>query len=156
MHGTRTTAKVLVGVAVAVLSGCVSVVTPPPASEPPRDSGMPAQDVAPQTVQGPQIVEGPAREALEAALPAPGPPGPRTTDAAAAGPRKRPGGSSRGQDDGRPSSPPRQKRDRQAAEPPAPPEPPRSREEVCDLGERFGGWRPGSDEARACRGTYRP
>ncbi|MFD3997734.1 hypothetical protein [Streptomyces sp. NPDC058583] len=67
MHGTRTTAKILVGAAVAALAGCVSVDTPPPAPvpAPAAETVRPGQDVAPQ------IVEGPALEALEAALPAP-------------------------------------------------------------------------------------
>ncbi|MEU7516117.1 hypothetical protein AB0B13_29535, partial [Streptomyces sp. NPDC042898] len=35
-----------------------------------------------------------------------------------------------------------------------PKEPPHSRADVCDLGERYGGWDPGSDQARICHGTY--
>ncbi|MYR37499.1 hypothetical protein GTX14_13785, partial [Streptomyces sp. SID4944] len=60
MQRTRFTTSLLVGVAVAAVSGCVSVdpQTGPP--RPPRaESGGPAQDVIPQ------IVQPPGREALE-------------------------------------------------------------------------------------------
>ncbi|MGW0468249.1 hypothetical protein ACWDX6_23735 [Streptomyces sp. NPDC003027] len=147
MHGTRTTAKVLVGMAVAALSGCVSVESPPPAPEQPREISRPTQDVAPQ------IVQGPAREALEAALPDPGPPAPR----AGSGERKQSAGSGALKGGEPPASVPKQKRDKPAAKPPEPPawpEPPHSRGDLCDLGERYGGWRPGSREAKICRGTH--
>ncbi|MFI8291286.1 hypothetical protein ACIGBL_19340 [Streptomyces sp. NPDC085614] len=151
MHGTRTTVKILVGVAVAALSGCVSVEARPVAPAPPGDVGRPTQDAAPQ------IVEGPAREALEAALPAPPParpaPGPaqegREHPRNAGGPAAHPGR-------GRASAAPEQHRhrDRPAVEHPLP-KPPRHGGDVCDLGERYGGWRPDSDQAKICRGTYR-
>ncbi|WP_411076054.1 hypothetical protein [Streptomyces sp. cmx-4-7] len=71
MHGTRTTAKILLGAAMAALTGCVSVDAPPvataPAPAPAAELVRPGKDVAPQ------IADGPAREALEAALPAPPP-----------------------------------------------------------------------------------
>ncbi|MFF7178820.1 hypothetical protein [Streptomyces sp. NPDC008121] len=154
MHGTRTTAKVLVGVAVAVLSGCVSVATPPPAPEPSPEAGRSAQDVTPQGAEGPQLLEGPAREALEAALPAPAPRKPRATAAGPRAPHSGPPAS--GQDGTGPSSAPPRRSDAGAVRPPALPEPPRSLDEVCDLGERLGGWRPDSDEARICRGAALP
>ncbi|WP_030686301.1 hypothetical protein [Streptomyces globisporus] len=159
MHGTRTTAKILVGAAVAALAGCVSVDAPPTAPIPvpaPAPDTAPAQDVAPQ------IVEGPAREALEAALPAPPP---------SAAPRATPpaGQHQRAAPPPRPEKPhpdpvPRQReRPRPAARPdrPVPPgltelprNPPVSRADVCDLGERYGGWDPGSTQARICHGAY--
>ncbi|MFJ5096697.1 hypothetical protein [Streptomyces sp. NPDC088557] len=157
MHGTRTTAKILVGAAVAALAGCVSVDAPsaPPSPAPATDSPRPAQAVAPQ------IVEGPAREALEAALPPP-PPSTAPRSAPPAEPHRRvlpprPEAA-------RPAAvPPRRERPRPAARPtlPEPPvltglprTPPVSRADVCALGERYGGWRPGSDQSRICRGVY--
>ncbi|MEU7388551.1 hypothetical protein [Streptomyces tanashiensis] len=163
MHGTRTTVKILVGAAVAALAGCVSVDAPPtaptPAPAPAADTVRPAQDVAPQ------IVEGPAREALEAALPAP---------PASAAPRASPSAEHhrRAVTPPRPETPHpdpvphRRERPRPTVRPdlPQPPglrelrrlpgNPPVSRTDVCDLGERYGGWRPGSDPARICHGAY--
>ncbi|MEU5986189.1 hypothetical protein [Streptomyces sp. NPDC047434] len=151
MHGTRTTVKILVGVAVAALSGCVSVEAGPVDPAPPGDVGRPTRDAAPQ------IVEGPAREALEAALPAPppdrpapsAPPEGREQRRNAGGPAAHPGR-------GHASAVPEQhgRRDRTAVDHPLP-KPPRHRGDVCDLGERYGGWRPDSDQAKICRGTYR-
>lgn len=154
MHATRTTATFLVGAALAALTGCVSVDTPPPAPPPsPRVSG-PAQgvDVAPQ------IVEGPAREALEAALPAPPPPSRRATPSPY---QERRGSTVRNGTGGeRPSPVPQQRSRAPKPRPPAPPrlpavpEPPRSRAEVCELGGRYGGWHPDSPQATICRNTY--
>ncbi|MGW8761420.1 hypothetical protein ACWGN5_02840 [Streptomyces sp. NPDC055815] len=160
MHGTRTTAKILVGAAVAALAGCVSVDAPPTAPAhapaPAADTARPAQDVAPQ------IVEGPAREALEAALPAPPPStAPRATPPAG---QHRRTATPPGPEAPHPGSvPQRQERPRPSARPDLPelPDlgrlpkgPPVSRDEVCDLGRRYGGWTPGSDQARICHGTY--
>ncbi|MFD7326360.1 hypothetical protein ACFV9D_35700 [Streptomyces sp. NPDC059875] len=147
MHGTRTTAKILVGMAVAALSGCVSIEVPPPAPVPPKEVSRPAQDVE----TAPQIVEGPAREALEAALPDPPPPSPRATPAQ----RKEKGGAGTRKAKKRPPSTPRPHARVPDARPPEPPRPPRSRADVCELGEQYGGWRPDSPQASICRGTYR-
>ncbi|MFD9245023.1 hypothetical protein ACFV0D_24415 [Streptomyces sp. NPDC059556] len=159
MHGTRTTAKILVGAAVAALAGCVSVDTPPTAPAPASaaETVRPGQDVAPQ------IVEGPALEALEAALPAPPPSAvPRATASAetpgreAAAPRPeaaRPQPLPRQPERPRPETrPPLPEPPGELAEPPK--APPLSRADVCDLGERYGGWAPGSDPSRICHGTY--
>ncbi|MFF3316382.1 hypothetical protein ACFYV5_12835 [Streptomyces sp. NPDC003035] len=150
MHGTRTTAKILVGVAVAALSGCVSIESPSPAPEPPKEVSRPVQDADGKADVAPQIVEGPAREALEAALPPP-PPSPRTTPAKKHKEKNRDKGSTAKQ---RPPSVPRKDARVPDKKPPETPRPPRSRMEVCDLGERYGGWHPGSDQAKICRGTY--
>ncbi|MFE5485635.1 hypothetical protein [Streptomyces sp. NPDC056527] len=143
---------ILAGMAVAALSGCVSVETGPPVPEPPQEVSRPSEhvDVAPQ------IVEGPAREALEAALPPPPPPSPRAASEHHRGNGKGNGGGS-GASTGRqrPPSVPHQHGRPPAAKAPDAPEPPRSRADVCELGERYGGWHPGSDQARICRGTYR-
>ncbi|GGW11529.1 hypothetical protein GCM10010230_65220 [Streptomyces narbonensis] len=172
MHGTRTTAKILVGAAVAALAGCASVDAPPPAPSPApaaESSVLPAREVAPQ------IVEGPAREALEAALPAPPPPAAPPPSAA---PRATPAPAPAPEQHRRTTAAPQPPAPRTAPTPwhrevpdpmprPAvpdlkelrelkdlPKEPPRSRAEVCDLGERYGGWEPRSDQARICHGTY--
>ncbi len=143
--------------AVAALSGCVSVEPPPTAPAPPQEIGRPVQDV--DVDVAPQIVEGPAREALEAALPSPPPPSPRATHEQRKGKGK---GKDRdkGKDGaalrkgkGRPSSVPHPRVP--SVKPPAMPEPPRSRADVCALGEQYGGWRPDSAQAKICRGTYK-
>ncbi|MFE7600077.1 hypothetical protein [Streptomyces sp. NPDC057494] len=160
MHGTRTTAKILVGAAVAALAGCVSVDAPPsaptPSPAPVTDTVRPAGDVAPQ------IVEGPAREALEAALPTrPPSPAPRATPPS--GQHRRAATPPRAQAPQPASVPERREGPRPAARPdlPALPElrglprnPPVTLVDVCDLGERYGGWTPGSDQARICQGAY--
>ncbi|MFF0426602.1 hypothetical protein ACFYUJ_19605 [Streptomyces sp. NPDC004520] len=160
MHGTRTTVKILVGAAVAALAGCVSVDAPPtaptPAPAPAADTVRPAQDVAPQ------IVDGPAREALEAALPAPPPSAaPRATHPAE--PHRRTAAPPRPEAPHPDPVPERRERPRPAARPDLPElpelrglpvEPPVSRADVCELGERYGGWVPGSDQARICHGAY--
>ncbi|MER5203243.1 hypothetical protein [Streptomyces sp. NPDC002825] len=159
MHGTRTTVKILVGAAVAALAGCVSVdatpTAPTPAPAPAADTAT-AQDVAPQ------IVEGPALEALEAALPAPPPSAaPRATPPA--GQHRRTVTPPRQEAPHPESVPKRQGRPHPSARPDLPElpdlrglpkDPPVSRDEVCDLGERYGGWDHGSDQARICHGTY--
>ncbi|MER8047482.1 hypothetical protein [Streptomyces sp. NPDC094032] len=158
MHGTRTTVRILAGVAMAALSGCVAVQAPPTAPAPvPSPAGeRPGHDVAPQ------IVQGPAREALEAAMPDPPAPEPRATT-----------GRQRGTDDGRgeragdaadtprhhprkphSSTAPGQRHGRPAVDLPGLLEPPRSAAELCELGARYGGWSPDSEQARICRGTY--
>ncbi|MFC8292389.1 hypothetical protein [Streptomyces sp. NPDC057250] len=155
MHGTRTTAKILLGAAMAALTGCVSVDAPTaPAPAPAAEPVRTGKDVAPQ------IVDGPAREALEAALPAPPPSAaPRATPAAERQRRSaapalpeapRPGAVPPRREDPRPpvrpdrpgpsastgpSAPPR------AVEPPV--RPPLSPSDVCALGERYGALGPG-------------
>ncbi|MDX2560434.1 hypothetical protein PV371_12355 [Streptomyces sp. TX20-6-3] len=159
MHGTRTTARILVGAAVAALAGCVSVDTPPPAPvhAPVAETVRPGQDVAPQ------IVEGPALEALEAALPGPPPSAaPRATPSPE--PRRREAAPPRPQAPRLESVPPQHERPRPETRPSLPELPavpaglprnaPVSRADVCELGERYGGWAPGSDPSRICHGTY--
>ncbi|MFB7517263.1 hypothetical protein [Streptomyces sp. NPDC056144] len=173
MQGTRTTAKILVGAAVAALTGCISVDTPPtvpaPSPAPAAESSvLPAHEVAPQ------IVEGPAREALEAALPDTPPPAaaPRVTPAPEPGPpapvpeqprrRAAPPAQQRAP---RPEAAPRHREKEAHPAPRAsvpeieelaklPKKAPVSRADICDLGERYGGWAPGSDQAKICHGTY--
>ncbi|MEV0450503.1 hypothetical protein [Streptomyces sp. NPDC050600] len=161
MHGTRTTVRILAGVAMAALSGCVAVEAPPAAPVPvPSPAGeRPGQGVAPQ------IVQGPAREALEAAMPDPPTPEPRATvarqrgtDDGRGGRGASPGGTSGSprhhakQPD--PSTAPGQRHRHPDVDLPGLLGPPRSAAELCALGSRYGGWSPDSAQARICRGTY--
>ncbi len=146
----------------AALAGCVAVDTPPPAPAPASTPAASANSVRPAQGGAPQILEGPAREALEAALPAPAPgatPSVRPAPRPAHPPRT--GAARPAPVPPRPERPARPVPDRPAlTELPELPEtrlpaaPPRSRAEVCALGERYGGWAPGSDPARICRGAY--
>ncbi|MEV5972835.1 hypothetical protein [Streptomyces sp. NPDC051921] len=147
MHGTRTTRTLLAGVAaMAALTGCIAVEPPPtaPAPAPGRTADPAGQDVAPQ------IVQGPAREALEAAMPDPPAPGPRSgaerrAPDGADSPRPRRTGQPR------PSAVPRQRPHPDVVLPELP-KVPRGRADVCALGESYGGWSPNSEQARICRG----
>lgn len=142
------------GMAMAALSGCVAVepspAAPAPAPAPAASSGPAGQEVAPQ------IVQGPAREALEAALPDPPTPGPRST--VARHPAGGPAPAHRHQaTKPRPDHAPGQQHGHPAAGLPELPEmakAPHSRAGVCALGEAYGGWSPRSEQARICRGTY--
>ncbi|MFD9424486.1 MULTISPECIES: hypothetical protein [unclassified Streptomyces] len=154
MHRTRITAKILVGVAVTAVSGCVSV--EPSAEFPPRPGvGRPVQDVAPQ------IVQPPAREALEA-LPDPTPSPSSAAPSSAA---------STGAPSGTPRVVPRSPRQREAAdpsrqrtplrlpriplpEPRAVPRAPAGGTGVCALGRGYGGWPAGSPQSTICDQTY--
>lgn len=162
--------KILVGAAVAALTGCVAVDAPPtPAPAPAGPPAPVAQTAGPAQEVAPQIVEGPALEALEAALPdspPPPPPAPSAKPRKAAGPDRatapRPDPVPHRPERVRPAVP------RHPALPPMP-ELPRLDDlpgaaagaasgqgrgaDVCDLGERYGGWGPGSEQARICRHT---
>ncbi|MFB6838657.1 hypothetical protein [Streptomyces sp. NPDC056361] len=159
MHGTRTTAKILVGAAVAALTGCVSVDAPPtvPVTAPAAETVRPAQEVAPQ------IVEGPALDALEAALPAPPPSAaPRTTPPPdvprrAAAPRRSetPHPEAEPRQQARPHHPAARSELPGLPDLTALPEAPRvSRADVCALGERYGGWDPKGEPSGICRGAH--
>ncbi|MER5276932.1 hypothetical protein ABT025_14375 [Streptomyces sp. NPDC002809] len=147
MHQTRTTVKLLVGVAVTALSGCVSV-QPQPSAPTRPESSRPAQDLAPQ------IVQPPARDMLEA-LPDPKPSPSASRRAAPAPPPS-------ARRDG--PRPPQQHRPGPAAHPEprraAPPAPvpalpaPVTGAGVCALGRGYGHWPAGSPQARICDSTY--
>ncbi|MFF9914015.1 hypothetical protein [Streptomyces sp. NPDC013457] len=153
MHATRTTARFLVGAAVAALTGCVSV-GPPPAAPPPAPE---VSSPAPRVEVAPQIVEGPAREALEAALPASPTPSPlakprkprESREQNGAGVRKGAGSTQR-----QSSAPREQRRRTKPPRPPEVPEPPRSRADVCRLGAQYGGWHPESVQSKVCKDAY--
>ncbi|MER7112017.1 hypothetical protein [Streptomyces sp. NPDC000229] len=154
MHRTRITAKVLATVAVAAVSGCVSVDPGPSPLPGAPETSRPSKEVAPQ------IVEGPAREALEAALPptqapAPRPPSPGTphrtpTAAPTATPRAAPPAD-------RPARLPSTERLREQlprVPPPAVPSLPATVPDVCALGRSYGDWAPDSRQAQLCREAY--
>ncbi|MGW2280366.1 hypothetical protein [Streptomyces sp. NPDC001770] len=147
MQRTRMTVAALVGVAVATVSGCVTVNpggpgTPPP---PPPSSG---------SVRGvePQIGQPPAREALDA-VPDASPSAPAPADAAPA-------------PVSRPHVPPPGGAPPAAHPPPRPPvrlptltvsglpRVPASGKGVCALGRGYGGWSAGSPQSRICDQTY--
>ncbi|MFH9297778.1 hypothetical protein [Streptomyces sp. NPDC017520] len=155
MQRTRIAAKLLVGLTVTAVSGCVAVeprAVPPP---PPGATG-PAQDVAPQ------IVQPPAREALEAV------PGPSPSAALPSSPAPPAAGSP---PQTRRTAPARVSRPRERPEPPEPrtprrvpgvpsvtvpalPRVPGVGADVCALGRGYGGWPAGSPESRSCSETY--
>ncbi|WP_079144340.1 hypothetical protein [Streptomyces agglomeratus] len=169
MHRTRTTVKILMGVAVSAVSatvtGCVAV-------EPaPSPAAVPRADAAPlpggQDVQ-PQIVQAPARQALDAALQPPEKAAPREEPREAPAVRQTAAPKPPGRPAAKPAPPPA----RPAPAVPVAPAPPEvavpvprvvpslpaaatgAGADVCALGEGYGGWRPGSPESRICRETY--
>lgn len=158
MHGTRTTVRILTGVAMAALAGCIAVEQPPVAPAPVPGPAAERQD--PDVA--PQIVQGPAREALEAAMPDPPTPEPRSSVERQRATGGGQGGHERRTDDGpsRPEKKPhppagtRHKPRHPVVELPELPRPPRSAAELCELGAKYGGWSPNSEQAKACRATY--
>ncbi|MFD4022377.1 hypothetical protein ACFWRV_02510 [Streptomyces sp. NPDC058576] len=150
MQRTRITAKLLVGLAVTTVSGCVSV--EPGAVPPPRPGATgPVQDVAPQ------IVQPPAREALEV-VPDPSPPTarPPSPEPPAEARRTGPAGAARPQERADPPAPrkPRRVPDVPSVTVPAVPRVPGGGTDVCALGRGYGGWPAGSRAARICSETY--
>lgn len=149
--------------AVAAVSGCVSV-DPGPAAVPasPEASHPADQDVVPQ------ILEGPAREALEAALPptaapAPRPPSPSPSSPApgddagrapAAAPPATPRDAPRADRPVRLPSPERIRERLPRIERPAVPSVPATVPDVCALGRGYGDWKPDSRPAGICREAY--
>ncbi|MFE7330658.1 hypothetical protein ACFU8W_38115 [Streptomyces sp. NPDC057565] len=146
MQRTSITVKLLVGVAVTAVTGCVSV-EPRSGIAPRPETSRPVQDLAPQ------IVGPPVRDSLEAV------PDPKPSPRASGRPAKAPS-------DTRRTSPraPQQRehvgvpRPRHA--PPAaarvlnPPTVPVTGTNVCALGRGYGGWSAGSPAARICEDTY--
>ncbi|MFD9483128.1 hypothetical protein [Streptomyces sp. NPDC059991] len=146
MHRTRTTARLLAGVAALAVSGCVTV-QHGPAPGPPAVPERPTSGQADRNVR-PQIVQAPVREALEAALPPA--PAPRAPAAPPPSPAPHP----------HPRAHPAPPRPHPAPRPAVPRVPhvptpaPITGDDVCDLGRSLGGWRPDSPEARICEETY--
>ncbi|MFI1188203.1 hypothetical protein [Streptomyces californicus] len=153
MQRTRIAATLLAGLAVAAVSGCVSV-EPGAVPSPRSGTAGPMQDVAPQVVQPP------AREALEA-VPGPSPsparassPAPSAPDA---GPPRRSGPANAARPAER-ADPPRQRTPHRprAAPPVIAPAVPRlpGGADVCALGRAYGKWPAGSPQSRICSETY--
>ncbi|MER5450671.1 hypothetical protein ABT065_34470 [Streptomyces sp. NPDC002764] len=157
MHRTTTTATLLVTVAVAALTGCVTVQRPP-ASGPPT---APSQSSAPRPdgEREPQSVQAPAKEALEMIGPSrPAEPGAPQHGPAAKAPAPA----------GKPSAP------RSRARPhPRAPQPehghhqqprvgipdvrrsvPKNTKDLCALGRQYGGWHADSPESVICKQAY--
>ncbi|MEU2800067.1 MULTISPECIES: hypothetical protein [unclassified Streptomyces] len=156
MQRTRITARLLVGLAVTAVSGCVSV-GPGTAPSPPPGPGTTgsAQDVAPQVVQPPgheelAVVPDPSRPSARAASPAP----PAAGSPSEAG-RAGPAGAAR--PPGRADPPRRRAPDRAPGVPsvavPALPGVPGGAD-VCALGRGYGGWPADSPQARICSEAY--
>ncbi|MFH8476782.1 hypothetical protein [Streptomyces sp. NPDC018000] len=150
MQRTRISVKILVGVAVTMLCGCVSVAPQPDVPSRPGTSRS-AQDMAPAIVRPPvhdslgalPVPEPPA--SASASAPAPGPP-PGTRRAAPRAPQQRehPGAAQP-----RPSQAP------PAVTAPVPASPaPVIRKDACALGRRYGHWPAGSPQFRICENTY--
>ncbi|MBK3559938.1 hypothetical protein JHN55_26115 [Streptomyces sp. MBT56] len=157
MQRTRITAKLLVGLAVTTVSGCVSV-APGTVSSPPPGPGATgqAQDVAPQIVQPPareglEVVPDPSRPPARPSSPAP-PAAGSPAEARPAGPA----GAALPPE--RADPPQRRAPDRAPRVPsvavPAPPRVPGGGADVCALGRGYGGWPAGSPQARICSETY--
>ncbi|MEU2736847.1 hypothetical protein ABZ656_15820 [Streptomyces sp. NPDC007095] len=149
MQRTTTAATLLVTVATAALSGCVTVQRPPASSLPTAPSRP--SPPRPDGKAGPQIVQAPAREALElvgpSRKPSPSAPAPHRTPvpapAAPQAPSHHPG----------PEQHPHPRPHRPAPRTDVAPEQPTSTD-VCALGRKYGGWKADSPEAVICKGTY--
>ncbi|MYX12415.1 hypothetical protein GTY67_03085 [Streptomyces sp. SID8374] len=156
MQRTRFTTKLLVGVAVTAVSGCVSVDPQAgPRQLPAAESSRPAQDVFPQVVQPPgrealEIIVEPSPSPGRPASPAPPPP----SEARRAGPPPAPKPSERAAPPQR-RTPPRQV---PVVPPGVLPALPQARggglHDVCALGRGYGRWPAGSREARICDQAY--
>ncbi|WP_433395798.1 hypothetical protein [Streptomyces sp. CA-146814] len=158
MQRTRFTTKLLVGVAVTAVSGCVTVA---PQADPHRpvkaERGGPAQDVFPQVVQPP------GREALEAVVepsPSPGrpaspaPPSTAPPQVRRAEPVPEPRPPERTTPPPRRTPPQRLPGVPRGVLPPLPQARGGGPHDVCALGRGYGGWPAGSAEARICEDTY--
>nr|WP_122620987.1 hypothetical protein [Streptomyces sp. Tu 4128] len=170
VHRTRTTATLLVTLAVTALTGCTTVHGP--AAADPASAGARSQAPRPDAAAEPRVVQAPAREALEMIGPSPTPDRgarePRAAKPPAAGPPPQEAPSPRARPEprprpARPQTPARPERPRvPGPEAPALPHAPSTgrdtgrNTDVCSLGKRYGGWRPGSPESRICEQAYGP
>ncbi|MFJ4501917.1 hypothetical protein [Streptomyces sp. NPDC088864] len=149
MQRTRTLVTFLAGLAIATLSGCVSV-QPQPAAPGRPETGRPAHQLAPQTA-GP-----PVHDKLEAvpeakrSSPAAAPPAARRP---AAPPAARPGEPGLPQRLGGLPVRPQPRITIPAAPAPAP-DRPGGGSGVCALGRGYGHWPAGSPQSRICDRAY--
>ncbi|MFD3544467.1 hypothetical protein ACFWUW_02425 [Streptomyces sp. NPDC058655] len=173
MHQTRTTTKLLLGVACAVsaVSGCVNVSPAGVQPAAPSSTGVPPRhEPRGGTVPAPVVVRAPALEALEAAPeparpadPAPAPRPARSTAHGAPGGPVRPAPPVPDVPEPAPPAEPAAGRPGGGAHHPRPGgEAERERvrrlpvrpADVCALGRRHGRWHPDSPEARICAGAH--
>lgn len=170
VHRTRTTATLLVTLAVSALTGCTTVHGP--AAADPTSADARSQAPRPDGPPEPRAVQAPAREALEMIGPSPTPDRParepRGTEPPAAGPSPQEAPAARARPEqrprpARPETPARPERPRvPGPEAPTLPHAPSTgrgtgrNADVCSLGKRYGGWRPGSPESRICEQAYGP
>ncbi|MFI0947408.1 hypothetical protein ACH4Q9_15410 [Streptomyces sp. NPDC021086] len=149
-------------VAVSALTGCTTVRGP--AAADPSAVGARSSAPRPDGPAEPRVVQAPAREALEMIGPSPTPE--RTTEPrrtkAPAPPAARHRLPAAGAAEQRPAAPAAPEHTRAPAphRPRVPELPGGSGEgtggkaDVCSLGKQYGGWRPGSPEARICEQAY--
>ncbi|GGJ55600.1 hypothetical protein [Streptomyces brasiliensis] len=149
MHRTSTTAALLVTVAVSALSGCVTVQRPPAPGPPDTAPSQPSAP-RPDGRATPKVVQAPAREALEMVGPSHDPERFAQSRPAAPSDTPRPA-SPRVPPRPQPHPAPSRHQRVEAPDVPraAPPKP-----DICGLGKKYGGWRPGSPEARICERAY--
>ncbi|MGW1895587.1 hypothetical protein ACWCP6_35885 [Streptomyces sp. NPDC002004] len=149
MHRTTTTAALLLSVTVSALSGCVRVERSPAYGPPPAAAR--AETAQPNGRSEPQIVQAPAREALQQIRPSRRPAPRPATPTAPAQPSAPASRTAAPQASPAHRMPPAAERPSTAH--PERPSMPR-RADVCALGRRYGGWRPGSPESAICEHTY--
>ncbi|WP_217169738.1 hypothetical protein [Streptomyces sp. AC512_CC834] len=166
VHRTTTTATLLVTVAVSALTGCTTVRGPAVAD--PSAAGARSSAPHPDGPAEPRVVQAPAREALEMIGPSPDPDRatgePRRTNPPATAPAPHDPPAARARPEERTSRPAAPEHTRgPATSRPEVPDLPRSpgkngktgkNADVCSLGKEYGGWRPGSPEARICEQAY--
>lgn len=163
VHRTTTTAALLVTVAVSALTGCTTVRGP--AAADPSAAGARSSAPRPDGPAEPRVVQAPAREALEMIGPSPSPGradgAPRRTKppVTPSAPHRPPAAHVPEQRPARPAAP-------EHTRAPATPRPrvpdldglsgdrTGGKADVCSLGKQYGGWRPGSPEARICEDAY--
>ncbi|MFE0810568.1 hypothetical protein ACFW34_24215 [Streptomyces sp. NPDC058848] len=164
MHRTTTTAALLVTVA-AALTGCTTVQGPTAAD--PSAAGARSTAPRPDGPAEPRVVQAPAREALEMIGPSRTPDRPadetrRTTPPADPPEHEPPTARVRPGHQPPLTRPEAPERTRAPEHPRAVvPDVPRSPgadtgkdADICSLGKKYGGWRPGSPEAVICDRTY--
>ncbi|MFH0517816.1 hypothetical protein ACHBTE_11625 [Streptomyces sp. M41] len=164
MHRTTTTATLLVTVAVSALSGCMTVQHPPvaaPTAPSPPPAPRPSASAQRPIVQAPAsealALIGPSRRPATATPSAAQPASPAAPPPAARPPAARPHPQTR-PEHRTPGRPAVDAARRSPVEIPGVPtsvrpEVPKNAD-VCALGRKYGGWRPGSPESTICDQTY--